>query len=146
MATRAEVSVAINRPVEEVFAFVSVPENNPRWQKGVIEVERLSAKLTGLGATGRFRRKLLGREIAGTAEVIEYEPSRTFAYRGTAGPLSFKLRYTFQFLGDRTRLNLVVEGESQGFFGLVGPLLTRRLREQYQSHLDDLKNLLESEH
>ena len=144
MTTRAKVSVVIDQPIEKVFAFVSNPENNPRWQKGVMEVELLSGEPGAVGSTGRFKRRSLGRELAGTAEVTEREPSKTFAYRGTAGPVSFRLHYTFQSLGDSTKLNLVVEGESHGFFGLVGPLLTRRLREQYQSHLDDLKSLLES--
>lgn len=144
MTTQAKVSVVIDQPVDEVFAFVSVPENNPQWQESVIEVVPLSAQRTGVGAKGRFRRRSLGREMAGTAEVVEYEPNSSFAYQGTAEPVSFTLRYTFHSLGDSTRLDLVVEGESHGFFGLVGPLLTRRLREQYQSHLDDLKRLLES--
>jgi uncharacterized membrane protein len=138
------VSVVINQPVDEVFAFVSDARNNPLWQEGIMEVEPLSAQTTGVGARGRFKRRMFGREIAGTAETTEYEPSRTFAYRGTAGPIAFGLHYTFESLGHRTKLNLVFEYRLQGALGLAGPWLARRFRAQYQSYLGNLKRLLES--
>ena len=42
MAT-LEISIVINRPVEDVFAFVSNPENYPKWFSGSREVQITSA-------------------------------------------------------------------------------------------------------
>jgi hypothetical protein len=37
-------TVAIRRPLYEVFAFVTTKENDPRWRRGVAEISRLSGK------------------------------------------------------------------------------------------------------
>ncbi|MGB3717132.1 MAG: SRPBCC family protein [Candidatus Promineifilaceae bacterium] len=37
--TRVETSVVVNRPSEEVFAFVADVENNPLWQSGMQEAK-----------------------------------------------------------------------------------------------------------
>lgn len=35
-----EITLDINQPVEVVFAFVSNPENLPRWRAGVLEYKK----------------------------------------------------------------------------------------------------------
>jgi uncharacterized protein YndB with AHSA1/START domain len=50
MAT-LEISTVINRPLEEVFAFLSNPENGPKWSSGSSDVTMTSAGPLGVGAT-----------------------------------------------------------------------------------------------
>lgn len=38
-----EINLVINRPIEEVLAFISDPENLPHWRAATLEVKRISS-------------------------------------------------------------------------------------------------------
>ena len=71
---RVETSVHINRPGDEVFAFISNFENNPLWQSGQVEARFASEGPLRVGSTYDQVAKFLGRRIESTFEVLEYEP------------------------------------------------------------------------
>lgn len=45
------VSTKINRPVDQVFAFVADMENEPQWHTDALEVKRLSGGQVGIGTS-----------------------------------------------------------------------------------------------
>ena len=49
-----QVSIVINRPLEEVFAYLSDLENNMNWRAGMIEAKKTSAGPIGVGTTYRL--------------------------------------------------------------------------------------------
>jgi hypothetical protein len=59
---RFKQSVVINRPVEQVFAFVSDLENDPPWS-GAAEMRRTSPGPVGIGTTFQQRDRFLGRRL-----------------------------------------------------------------------------------
>ena len=67
-----ECSVVINRPIEEVFSFMSNLENNPQWVSGVLETKLTSPGPMAAGSTGTDMRQFLGRRIESTWEVTEH--------------------------------------------------------------------------
>jgi uncharacterized protein YndB with AHSA1/START domain len=73
---RIETIVQIDRPAEEVFAYISNFENNPKWQSGQIEARITSEGPLRVGSTYDQVAKFLGRRIVSTFEVVEYEPGR----------------------------------------------------------------------
>ena len=88
---RIETSVLIDRPTEEVFAFISNFENNPLWQAGMVSAEFTSEPPLGIGSTYDQVAKFLGREILSSFEVIEYEPGHLLKATSTTGtfPITF---------------------------------------------------------
>ena len=72
MAT-LELSIVINRPVDEVFAFVSNPENYPKWVASSSEVKITSAEPIGVGTTYRSVITVMGRRIESEAGQGRYE-------------------------------------------------------------------------
>ncbi len=138
-----EITVTINRPIEEVFAYITTPENNVYWVSGATEVTKLSEGGGQVGTTYRFERTILGRKIEGTGTVTEFQPHHTFAYESTSGPFPFAIRYAFEPVAGGTRLHFRIEGEPGGFFQLVGPLLIKRIKKQYEADFQTLKTLLE---
>jgi len=89
MAT-LEISTVINRPLEEVFAFLSNPENGPKWSSGSSDVTITSARPIGVGTTYRSVRTFLGRRIESELEVTAYEPNRSYATKSTSGRSPWK--------------------------------------------------------
>ena len=146
---RVKESVVINRPVEEVFSYTSNPDNFPQWAATVIEVRHDDAP--GLGPLDRkgkrftLMQKALGRWFKAPFEVIDYEPNRRYAHRGTQEhPVPVTMIFTYEPLSsDGTRFPPCIEAEPRGFFGLVGPVLESVIRRQMRTNLKTLKDLLE---
>ena len=142
---RIEESVEINRPPEEVFAYVADPGHLPEWSGIVQEVRKEAQGQPREGDRYTSVAKFLGRRFETPLEVTAHDPPRRHSDRSTGGP--FPQEYTYileEVAGGGTRLTLVAEGEPGGFFRLVGPLLQRAGSRQFRADLATLKDLLET--
>ena len=140
----AEVSVVIDRPVGEVFEFVSDPATAIRWISGVIESGQTSEGPMGVGTVCRTSRRFLGRQIDSTWEITEYEPHTRYSFKSTSGPIRFQGSDTFEAFEGGTKLTFAVEAVMGGFFRMAEPLLVRMATRQFESDLANLKDLMES--
>ena len=144
MTIREELSVVIDRPIEEVFGFATEPENEPLWQSTSLETEQTSVGSVGVGTTFRNTSKFLGRRIDSTYEVTENEPPRRQCLRITSGPIPGSGCYLFEPAEGGTRFTQTFEAEIGGFFKLAEPLVGRAIRRQMDADMATLKDLLEA--
>lgn len=90
----AENSITINRPAEEVFAFLADGLNNPAWRDGVQAI--LLKEGTG-GEVGAVYSQTLtgpkGRPLQGDYRITDAEPGRLLAFQVVAGPARPMGRY-----------------------------------------------------
>ena len=140
---RIEESIEINRPVEDVFAYVSDVNHLPQWAGTTMEVKDAPEGPLNDGATFADVGKFLGRRIETPFEATVEAPHR-LVYRSIGGLVPHDWAYTFEPLGPGTRMTLSIEGEPGGFFGLAGPLLERALKRQVRTDMQRLKDLLEA--
>jgi uncharacterized protein YndB with AHSA1/START domain len=143
--TRIETSVVINRPIEEVFRFTTNPENDARWQSGVLESGLVGDGPAGVGAQTREVRKFLGRRMESTAVVTEYEPNAKVAFKSTSGPVQYEARYVYEQVQGGTKLTLIGEADTAGVFKLAEGLVMRQFEKEMQAALAALKEILEGE-
>ena len=135
-----EHEVEIERAPEDVYAFLSDPENLPKWQHEVLEVR--------LESDTRFTevRTFIGRRVESTIEIIAAEPGREFSIRSGVGPVHFAVRHLLEPAGEGTRLRVMGESEGAGgIFKLGGRLLHRAVERRAREDFRRLKELLESE-
>jgi uncharacterized membrane protein len=128
----AEHSVTVERPIEEVFAFLADGKNDPRWRSGVLDIERVAGE--GVGA--RYRQGVkgpMGRRVAADYEVTEFAPPRALAFRATAGPVRPEGRYELEPAGDRTRVRFALECAPTGFARLMTPVVARTMRTEVRA-------------
>lgn len=148
MATIDE-EIVIDRPRDEVWAFISVPENTPLYSSNVIEYSQESAGAREKGARDRGKVKVAGRSFDFVQEVIEYREDETVTWRSLEAPMgmSWELTQELQDAGDGgTRVHFHQEATLGGFFGKMGEgLVTRMYSRDIQGSLENLKLLLESE-
>jgi uncharacterized membrane protein len=143
---KTKVSVEIHRPVHEVFAFVTRVENFPRWFDGIVaESRQTSPGPLGAGTAFRQTQHFLGRRFVSHFTVTAYEPDRLFCVATSQGLIPFQGCFSFEPTPGGTRVIDRHEINPQGFFGLVGSLLVRRLRQQAEANLAALKRLLEGQ-
>src|SRR5260370_1589519 len=90
----------IERPVSEVFAFISDPENLPRWNYYVIGCMKLDTSPARVGSTYRLVRKSDTRVFS----VTEFKQDRRLVIRFLAPTPSLEVRVPLESTGSGTRL------------------------------------------
>ena len=140
-----EFAETINRPPEEVFAYLTDPGKLALWQGGVSEAYQETDGPMDVGTRVTEVRGLLGRRMESTLEITAFEPTRRVDFKVIKGPVPFSVRQTLEPSDGGTRISGVVEGEPGGFFKLAEPLVARAAERQVKADLATLKDLLEAE-
>ena len=139
-----ETSVRIDRPIEEVFDYVSDPTTVPRWNSAVQSVRQTSPGADGIGATYDMERELPSGRAENGLEIVEVNRPTRFVIRTTSGPTPFLYRYVFTEEATATLVQLEAEVELGGLAGALGPLASRAVKRGVDSNFADLKRILES--
>lgn len=143
---KIEVSETIERPVKEVWAYLSDPGSIPEWFASTQEVEVLTDGGLKRGARVRSVDRFLGRSMEFVSEVSEYDPPHRLGLEIMEGSFDGHQQFELQPEGDTTRVTMRAEGEA-GFGGVFGklldPVVTAAFRREAQSDLGRLKDLLE---
>jgi uncharacterized protein YndB with AHSA1/START domain len=134
----------IRRPVGEVFAVLSDPENAPKWSPNALEEELTSPRPVQVGSTRRAVVKTLGR---GTAEnhavCTAFEPNRRIAWRSISAPVPFEVTVDFTPIDGATRIDSVWTWEPRGLLRPVAPLLDLMFSRAMQQDVDGLRRKME---
>jgi uncharacterized protein YndB with AHSA1/START domain len=141
-------SVVIERPPDEVFAYVTEPQNIPEWVEVIREVrkETEGPPREGEHFTVAIDIGFLGRRWEPSFEVTAYEPPRRYSdRRNLGGPFQDEHTYTFEEAGGGgTRLSLAMEAHPGSFFRIIEPLLEKAIQRQVRKELGTLKDVLEA--
>jgi len=139
-----ELSILINRPIEEVFTYVSDLQNGPQWQTGLFEVRRLSQGSLGIGTQFASVRKFMGKKLEGVVELVVYEPNRKIVIKAPSGSVPFEQAFLFEPTTEGTKLSTVIQLFTSGFMGLAEPMIAASLKREMETAFGDLKELLEN--
>lgn len=139
-----EESVSIDRPIEEVFTYLTDIGRQPEWVSIMQESVKTSNGPTGMGTTYRQVVKFLGRRIETNNEVTSYDPPNVYEFRTTSGPTRGQMRFTLTAEGQGTKILQSIDGETAGLFKLADPIVARTMKKQFAADLETLKTMLES--
>jgi uncharacterized protein YndB with AHSA1/START domain len=140
-----EIVTVIDRPVDQVFAFLVDPSKTSDWTPGLTEARQTSDGPVGVGTTVLFIGRFLGRGFESLSEVTDYVPNEKFTSKTTSGPIHLEVDSTLQSVDGGTRLATVYRGESRGFFKLAEPVIVRLTKKHFETAAENLKALLEAE-
>ncbi len=143
--SKVTASVTINRPLDEVFAFIKNMNNHAEWQMGVIESQVTSEGGVEVGSTYRYVTQMLGRQIHTEGEVITCDPSKGVFYRSTKAPFQIVGGYTFEKTNGGTKVTQRIVADIEGFFRLAQPIVVRTTKRNLENNLQTLKDLLEAQ-
>jgi carbon monoxide dehydrogenase subunit G len=141
---RAELTIAVDRPPEDVFAYLADVSNLTRWQSGVHSAEIEGGGEARQGARVVETRTLLGRELRTTLEIVDFEPPRLFTLRALDGPALLTVRHELEPSGGETELTVVIEGEVRHMPGFAAGLMMRGAERQFRKDFERLKRVLEA--
>jgi len=138
-----EVSIHLNRPVEQVFAFLVDLQNVPTWQSNLIEIRKLTEGALHVGTQFREVRRFGRRSSEIRGEFTDFELNKRFATKTLTKPhvtVSFSLDP--QDGGTRVGYKFVLL--TSGIMRLFEPLIESLIKKQRESDFETLKRLLES--
>jgi carbon monoxide dehydrogenase subunit G len=132
--------VVVERPLDEVFGFVSDFENVPKWNYYVLDVSKTSGGPIGVETTFHQVRKTDEQDF----RIVEYQPNRQVTVQ-TISPSSpeFEMRFTFEPEGNGTRITDEWKLDT-GRPALLERLGAGRIRLAVLENLGKLKTLLET--
>ncbi|HNE03748.1 MAG TPA: SRPBCC family protein [Anaerolineales bacterium] len=138
-----DLGVLIDRPVKDVFAFVSNPNNMTKWNSAVINLEPLTPGTVGVGAKFKTTGEAMGRRIEGEMQITAYEPDTKCGFQVTAGPMQVNLTMTFKTVGTGTKVSLNAQGNPGGLFKLAEGVMAGQVKSMMEGNLSRLKSALE---
>jgi|SRR5215211_1671297 len=145
---RFQRETVINRPVEEMFDFVTDARNEPRYNPRILNVEKTTPGPIGRGTHFVLVSKAMGRPMAVEYEITAYErPWRMTSHTIRGLPLmDVESTETFEPVGGGTRMRWVWEVKPRGAAGrLMKPVLARILGRRLDTAFANIKRVLEEE-
>lgn len=141
----ARAARTIERPLGEVFAYMTDLERLPDWLEGVKEARVLEGDPNAVGGRVAHVNDFMGQTFESTFEVIRWEPNKSLVFKVLSGPLRGESHETFTALGgSRTEVEIRVEGNVVAMFKGASWLAGRYAQRQLEKSLDKVKRRLES--
>jgi uncharacterized membrane protein len=137
-----EVSLQVNRPVEQVFSYVTDTRNLPAWQSNLVEVEQLTEGPLRPGVQIREVRRLGKRPSENRAEIQAFEPNKRLALKTTTQP-QVTVTYEFEPDNNGTHLRYTFRMLTSGLMRLFEPLIAGAIQKQSDGDFERLKHILE---
>lgn len=138
---RISTAVEIDRPISDVWAYLTDLHNAKDWSTEVVETS-YSGPL-GLGATGVDTRMWGKKQVKWDWEVTEYEPPRLLQL--TYGPpLNAVASFGFEEIArQRTRVSCDTDLAPSGWWRLMTPIITMEGRKADETQFAKVKAILE---
>ena len=136
--------ITINRPVEEVFAYVGDAQNGPKWQPGLLEVKRITEGPLGVGTQYTGVRKFMGRRMESVIQYTTYQPNKKVVFKSISGASPLEQSFLFESIAEGTRLTARLELQTSGLMGLAEPMIASGLKREVDANFGILKDMLES--
>ena len=140
---KTEISIHIERPLEDVFAYIVAMENLHEWVPVILESWPVSGNYPEVGSTYLVKARVMGNTMDIPSEVVAYEPNRLFAYK-SYGFLTYVDTVTLQETETGTLVTEHIDLKSEGTFArLLDPLKLVISRRSHQENQKLLKSILE---
>jgi len=138
-----DLGTLIDKPVKDVFAFVTNPANMSKWNSAVVSMEQITPGAVGLGTKFKNVGEMMGRRIEGEMQVVAFEPDTKYGFQMNAGPMQVNVTLSFKTVGTGTKLSLNAQGNPAGMFKLAEGVMQGRVKSMMEENLVRLKSSLE---
>ena len=131
MAGRFDATVVIDRPIEEVFAFLANGENDPKFSPRVLEIAKTTDGPMGVGTIYASTVKDAGVKTKREFRITEFEQPTRIRWTEQSKNLVMATEggYDLAPEGSGTRVTIYNVLEGRGVGKLVAPLALRAARK-----------------
>lgn len=130
----------INRPADEVFAFLADATNNPKWQDGMVACEWRTPPPIGADSIYEQHARFMGRDVKSVFVVTEHEPGRSIKIETIESTFPITVQRWVEQTGPRScTVNAKIGGGPTGLMRLLEPLVARRAQRSVDADYDRLQ-------
>jgi uncharacterized protein YndB with AHSA1/START domain len=147
MAGRFEGTVVVDRPIEEVFAFLADGENDPKFSPRVLEMRKTTDGPPGVGTRYASTVKDAGMKTQREFELTEFDAPTTIRWAERSKNLVTAPEggYHLEPAGDgRTKLTVFNSLEGHGFGKLLEGIALRSARKGADDFARSIKRAVEA--
>jgi uncharacterized membrane protein len=139
-------SIEIDRPPEDVFAYLDELDRHGEWQAEIVSTKVESDGPVAVGTRVREFRKIGGRAQDTSYEITEHDPPRKTSFRGVVGPVRPLGTVVVEPIGDgsKSRVSIQFDLVGHGFGKLIAPLARMQARKSIVDSQEQLKAKLEA--
>jgi uncharacterized protein YndB with AHSA1/START domain len=139
-------SIDIDRPPEDVFAYVAELDRHCEWQPAIVAGHKSPEGPTAMGTLNYETRKIPGGPREFVSEVVEFDAPRRIVAVGQNGPVRPRVTVEVAPLdgGSRSRFTMSLEINGHGIGVLFAMLARRSARKTVPEDQARLKAILES--
>lgn len=145
MSSGFVVSEIIDRPLDEVWQYLTDFRRAPTWMKGLKSMAPLTDGPVREGS--RYAAKLLGpgRRAQQENQIVLWKPRERFALEARDGRLVANYEYSCEAIGNRTRVTLNARCRTRGMlWRTLSPALTFVMKQTDGTQLQLLKRAIEN--
>jgi uncharacterized protein YndB with AHSA1/START domain len=135
-------TVTVNRPLDEVFAYLSDFTNTEEWDAGTVRTTRVSGD-GGVGTTYHNVSKFLGREVEVEYVVERVVPGEVFALRGENSSTVAHDTMTFREVPGGTEVTYAATFDFKGPFKLFDPLTKPLFNKLFDDGANGIRKALD---
>jgi len=146
MAGRFGATVQIDRPIEDVFAFLADGENDKKFSSRVLEMAQTTAGPPGLGTVYASTVKDAGVTTKREFELTEFEPPTRIRWAERSKNLVVVPEggYDLARVGEGTQLTFFNELAGRGFGVLIAGFALRSARKGADAFVQSIKAAVEA--
>jgi uncharacterized protein YndB with AHSA1/START domain len=134
-------TLEIDRPIEEVFEFLSNVDNAPEWSLEIVEVSHDGP--IELGATGRDVRIMGKKQVTMPWTVTEFERPFRVVFEYTE-PFPITAAFLFDATdSQKTNVTCLTTMKPTGFWRLLSPMMAREGAKTDEAQFAKAKRILE---
>jgi carbon monoxide dehydrogenase subunit G len=145
MSARFEGTAVIDRPIDEVFAFLADGENDPKFSPRVLEIRKTTDGPSGVGTVYASTVKDAGRKTQREFKLTEFEAPTKIRWTELSKNMITVPEggYDLAPEGEGTRLTVHNEFEGHGFGKVILPLALRSARKGADDFANAIKAAVE---
>ena len=137
-----EVSIHLNQPVEQVFAFLMDTSKLSTWQSNLIKSEQLTEGPLRTGSRFREVRRINNKEEEIEAEITALEPNKRLETKTVTKPQAM-VSYVLDPEQGGTRLSYKFVLMTSGLMRLMEPIMASAIKKGSEADFEALKRILE---
>ena len=138
-----EVTVHLNKPVEQVFAFLMDTSKLSTWQSNLIKSEPLTEGPLRTGSRFREIRRINNKETEIQAEITTLEPNKRLETKTATKPQAM-VSYSLDPEQGGTRLKYKFILITSGLMRLLEPMIANSIKKDTEADFETLKRVLEN--
>ena len=138
-----EVTIHLNKPVEQVFAFLMDTSKLTIWQSNLIKSEQLTEGPWRAGSRFREIRRINNKETEIQGEITALEPNKRFETKTATKPQAM-VSYSLDPEQGGTRLKYKFILITSGLMRLIEPMIASSIKKDTEADFETLKRILEN--